>query len=146
MTFTVTSSDEEIATVFASSNKLLVQPLSVGDASFDFIVTDAEGASLTKSIEVKVNVILGIDENGSQGVSVYPNPVEKFAHISLTEEWTGEVEFQVIDLSGRQHLMQKADMRASREITINVSKLTKGFYILKAVSNEKNTTVKLIKE
>jgi hypothetical protein len=144
--FTVTSSNSELATVYASTNQFLVRPMAPGETTLEFTVTDSEGGVTSKSIRVKVNIVLGVDEDPNHGVLIYPNPVQKVANVSLTTEWNGEVVFEIVDLSGRQHITQVADTRVSRDISINVTKLTKGFYILHAVSGEQRTSMKLIKE
>ena len=143
--FSVTSSDIELVDVFSSKGQFLVKPLSAGEARLAFIVTDSFGAASKDTVTVTVNNVLGIEEaNG--GLKVFPNPVQHTAQVILGHEWKGNVTISVTDAAGRNHLIHNAEASDSRGIHLDVSALTKGFYILKVMSADKQQSVKLIKE
>lgn len=74
------------------------------------------------------------EPNSTINLSVYPNPIEDVLHVK------GEYQFiEIFDVNGRLVLT------ANGQATINVSELTKGFYILKATNKNKVGTCKIVK-
>ena len=145
-TFTVTSSNTNAVTVFASQDQFLIQPKVIGQTELAFAVTDSHGAVTYDTIQVNVNVVLSAEDGFvNNGVGVYPNPAEDVTNITFSYDWTGEVSLEIIDASGKQHLTRQLDA-TQREVEVNVSALKPGFYIVKASSNGKNATIKLIKK
>jgi hypothetical protein len=82
----------------------------------------------------------------NNGLGMYPNPTIDQTMVTVTNDWTGEVIVTVLDVNGKQYLTQHLDTDIAREIKVDVSKLTKGIYMLRAVSNSKQATIKLIKK
>ncbi len=146
VTFSVVSGDIGIADVFASSNQFMVRPVAMGETTLVFTITDSHGAVLHDTISVVVNNILGLEEEVSSSVKVYPNPVQQFAKIFLSYEWKGTVKLEIVDATGRQHLVQEVNATTSHDIQLNVSNLQKGFYVLRAASADKKVSIKLIKD
>ncbi|MEO7988721.1 MAG: S8 family serine peptidase [Chryseolinea sp.] len=146
VTFNVVSGNIGIADVFASTNHFMVRPIAMGETTLAFAITDSHGAVLYDTITVVVNNILGLEEEASSSVKVYPNPVQQFAKIFLSYEWKGAVKLEIVDAAGRQHLVQEVDATTSHDIQLNVSNLQKGFYVLRAASADKKVSVKLIKD
>jgi hypothetical protein len=63
----------------------------------------------------------------------------------LTNDWTGEVNLIILDAMGRQYATHQ--MHAGvRESKLDVSKLSKGIYIIRAVSNTRQGNIKFIKK
>lgn len=78
--------------------------------------------------------------NGQDAISVYPNPVKDFAFISFKEDVNARVE--VYSLSGI--LVKAESINGSSQI--DLSKLSRGNYILKVVSGKNKYVVKFVKE
>jgi hypothetical protein len=146
ITFSVTSGNIAVADVFASSNQFMVRPVTMGATKLAFTITDNHGAVLHDTINVVVNNILAVEKDANSGVKVYPNPVQQFAKVFLSYDWKGAVQLEIIDATGKQHLVQEVDATSSHDIQLNVSSLPKGFYVLRATSSNKNVSIKLIKE
>jgi hypothetical protein len=146
VTFSVVSGDAGIVDVFASSSQFMVRPMAIGETTLAFTITDSQGAVLHDTIKVVVNAILGLEEETNSSVKVYPNPVQQFAQIFLSYEWKGAVKLEIVDATGRQHLVQDVDATTVHDVQLNVSNLRKGFYVLRAASADKRVSVKLIKE
>lgn len=76
----------------------------------------------------------GIQENsGEFGMQVYPVPATETVTVEMTENQNQLLTLQVLDMAGRmvaQHTMQ------SRRQQLNVANLSKGVYILQAVSQQ----------
>lgn len=143
--FSVSSSDADLVDVFSSKGQFLIKPLSAGEAKLAFTATDALGAVTKDTITVTVNNVLGIEETNG-GLKVYPNPVLNTAQVILGSEWKGNVTVAITDAAGRIHLVQNAEANGERDIHLDVSSLTRGFYILKVKSADKQQSIKLIKE
>jgi len=146
-TFSLTNNNSTSVGVFASESEFLIRPISVGEAKLAFIVTDSHGAITKDTITAKVDVVLGAEEGMvNNGLGVYPNPAVDQATITVTNDWTGNVDIAVLDVNGKQYLTHHLDTMNAREITVDVSKLTKGIYMLRAISKTKQATIKLIKK
>jgi subtilisin family serine protease len=146
-TFTVTSSKTNAVTVFASQDQFLIRPVAIDEAELFFAVTDSYGAVTYDTITVRVDVVLGAEQGFiNNGLGVYPNPAEDVTNITFSYDWTGLVELEIIDASGKQHFTKQLDTHTQHEIQLNVSALKPGFYILKASSNGKDAAIKLIKK
>ena len=143
--FEVTTGNREIADVFNAAEEFIVRPVAPGSTTLEFKVSDGIDETIY-NLDVDVNLVLGVDEHINQGVQVYPNPVGAVAKVALDEQWRGAVRFMITDLSGKQHIVRDMNVAGAETINLDVSTLTKGFYILKAASKGKQVSVKLIKE
>ena len=79
-------------------------------------------------------------ELSTRQVSVYPNPVEN-GILNLTSEGTGTLQVQIYDVTG--HLVQSFDTESSM-ISMDMSDLNKGFYLVKSTRNGSSSTNKVI--
>ena len=86
------------------------------------------------------NAFVGTEEFAELTLSVHPNPVIDKLHVSGATE---EGSFVVIDLSGRCWLAFKAT--ASHELSLDVSGLPKGVYLLLYRKKDGTSAVKFEK-
>ena len=71
-------------------------------------------------------------------VSVYPNPARKNLHISFQIETTNDFSFEITNLKGKRMLLKKSTtVLPGREITIDVSSLSSGLYLLSIIPSDK---------
>ena len=79
-------------------------------------------------------------------VSIFPNPVVNQATVSFELKESGNVSYQVFDMSGRMVMNQNMGRVAEGEhqITINAENLSAGSYILRLSQGAKNETVKFM--
>lgn len=90
------------------------------------------------------DTLLGINDfNNGLGLKLYPNPVEDFISIKLTNGGTS-IDFQVYDILGKQ--VTKGTSSLENEVTINVSTLENGLYILNITSGNQNEVKRFIKQ
>jgi subtilisin family serine protease len=142
ISFNVASSNNELLEVFASADKFLLKPLSAGELTLTFHVTDANNATTIKTIQVTVNVVLGITENvNAYAMRVYPNPAEEQVTVHFANDWRGAKEIQITDMSGR---VKKTTRCNNDSCVIDLSELSAGLYILHASSGSEKNTTKLI--
>jgi Secretion system C-terminal sorting domain len=145
-TFTLTSNNPEAIIVFASENQFLIKPMAVGESKLAFAVKDSHGSTTYDTLSVSVDVVLAVEEPLNYGLSVYPNPAKDFVTITIPNDWTGDVTFALTDATGKQHLSKQIAIASERKTIVDISGLSKGIYILKAASNAKQSTVKVIKK
>jgi len=74
---------------------------------------------------------------------VYPNPSNGVYNVRINQ-YTGKVNFQVIDINGRT-VYNQTDERFNIERTLNLSSFQAGVYILKVSGDNVNYTQKLVK-
>ncbi|MDR2236583.1 MAG: T9SS type A sorting domain-containing protein [Chryseobacterium sp.] len=78
-------------------------------------------------------------------VKVYPNPAANVLHISM-KNITENVEFCILDTTGRIIRSQKTDSTTRADQKISLDGLTSGTYILNIKGNTINYTTKFIKK
>jgi subtilisin family serine protease len=143
--FEVSSADPAMVEVFASSDKFLIKTQAGGETELNFKVTDSQGAAFTKSVIVKVNLVLGLEPENNKFV-VYPNPVVSKADVILDASWRGEISLMLFDLAGRTHLFHSTFVSGTKAIELDLSRLTKGLYILGISSKDQKSFIKLLKD
>ena len=91
----------------------------------------------------------GVTENPTAdnvNVNMYPNPVRSQATVSFELKNSGNVSYQVFDMTGRMVMNQNMGRMSegSHQITINAENLSTGSYILRLSQGAKNETVKFM--
>ena len=76
--------------------------------------------------------------------SISPNPFSTTVTISITENISSDLHVSLCDLTGRTVFVNTFE--PSQEITLNLSSLVQGLYIIKVSTNEKSFGSKLIKK
>ncbi|AUC83451.1 HYR domain-containing protein [Lacinutrix sp. Bg11-31] len=118
----------------------------IGTTTNTFVVTDVSGNSVTCSFDVIVNEVLSVDSfNLETSISMSPNP----ARNTLTIGNSSNVKLEnalVFDINGR--LIKSFNFNEVDEtVSLNVSILKSGLYLIKITNNEGNSIIKkFIKE
>ena len=91
----------------------------------------------------------GVTENPSVAnvnVSLYPNPVSSQATLSFELKESGNVSYQVFDMTGRMVMNQNMGRmnQGSHQVSVNAENLSSGSYILRLSQGAKNETVKFM--
>jgi dienelactone hydrolase len=85
--------------------------------------------------------------NGKQDFSIYPNPVYNDVQLNISAVNAAKVRLSVIDNKGAVVFQQQENILTGvNQLSINLSSLSKGAYILNAQWNGESKTVKLIKQ
>jgi hypothetical protein len=87
---------------------------------------DAHGCSAIDSLEVSI-LFVGIDEDGSEGILIYPNPSIDVIHVRLPEGLSCDA-LELYDLQGRL-LMHQQTLQGTH--TLDVSDLSAGSYLMR---------------
>jgi hypothetical protein len=111
-----------------------------------FVKTDTNGFALPNCADTLYHIGLEEYYNASNSITIktYPNPTKDFINIEFDKTLTGENEISIIDITGRT--IVKETFSGQKIIRINLSSITKGIYIVKVITNDKQmTSCKLLK-
>lgn len=89
-----------------------------------------------------------IGQQNDQVVKIvtYPNPVSNELRITVPANWQGKkISYEVLNNSG-QSVIRTENGAASQTETVNMSKLTVGFYVVKVTCNGETAQQKVIKQ
>ncbi len=149
MTYSVVSSDEEIAEVYGSDDKFVVRTMAMGEASLILTATDVYGATTIEEVAVNVSaLVLGTsDDLTNAKLKVYPNPTVSTVNVSIHEEWSGLVQVQVLDLAGRVYQEEEFNVGMNDGLLeVDMSKLNPGLYLLKVSNGSDSDHITIIKQ
>jgi hypothetical protein len=126
------------------------RPLNVGDNLFTITVTAEDGVT-TQNYTVTVNrAPLGIFENETANVRVYPNPTSGELHITISDYSISDYSISDIVIFNMMGQIQKIDYRKSEigqsEIDINIAHLPNGVYLLRITTEQGIVAKKVIKQ
>ncbi len=76
-------------------------------------------------------------------IKVYPNPAKESLTISFSENLKNNTKIEIIDLLGRISISEIFNNHLNNEIKIDVSKLAKGNYFIKIISDDEFVTKKI---
>ena len=110
--------------------------------------TEQDGDEI--NINIKINVQSTVSINSLQNVnsitSIYPNPFTDYIYINIENNITGKILVNIINIDGKkvyeQHLINNDNSQIKLD---NLSKLPKGNYILKIVSEDRIHSKQMLK-
>jgi uncharacterized repeat protein (TIGR01451 family) len=107
-----------------------------------YIYFDFNEAIETNTVVTSFQNPLNLSEQNDFETNLFPNP----ANDVLTVTWNTESKverIEIFDISGR--LLHKSTVNTSSQSTVDISNLANGIYLLKATSNELNSSTIFIK-
>ena len=116
-------------------------PTSTG--SYAVVITLNSVSDTSASINITLTGINKITNNNV--ISVYPNPASDQLNILLNENFVNNIIVSLSDISGKELLYQAIENKGS-VISINISELKSGIYLLKVNFNDKTSVVKFVKK
>ncbi len=146
LSFVSAMSNPEVATVFGSASSFIIKPLMIGTSELNVVVTDTYGASLSKTLTITVDKVLGFEDSMFKGVKAYPNPMENTLTVTMSSEWNGVTDIHLMDVTGKKLITNQVDMQRSREVQLKVGHLQTGVYILQVVGPTGRSVIKVVKE
>ena len=84
--------------------------------------------------------VTSVDENGVNGMMIYPNPANDFVKVSIVNSQQSTV--RIYNTLGM--LIEEIEM-TSNEIEINISRYTQGIYFFNVETENGNVTKKVVK-
>ena len=90
---------------------------------------------------------VGVRMDGIESLEIYPNPATNELNIRLDDAMTGDIQYKIVSIEGRQAVNGTIDSsNGFREFKINTNELLPGYYFLKVESNEKVYVSKFVKQ
>ena len=99
---------------------------------------------VTNTAQTPIIMITNIEEQKSEELSFYPNPVKTNLNIDLTKFKSGDVNVEIINGIGQ--VVKKNKVQSGIVSMVDLSILAKGIYIVKLSNNEICKSKKIIKE
>ncbi|HOZ40590.1 MAG TPA: FG-GAP-like repeat-containing protein [Flavobacteriales bacterium] len=85
----------------------------------------------------------GLEANASNGFSIWPNPADDVLTVSVGDT-EGTVELELYDIAGRSVLAQRQGLNSKAPVTMNVSTLSAGEYLLRVRHSEGSTAHRVV--
>lgn len=90
--------------------------------------------------------ILPILKDGEINYRIFPNPATDEIQMSYLSENSGQLRVEIIDLQGKiLHQEMILTQNGTNTATINISRLRRGLYMCRILSDNKSKTIKFIK-
>jgi len=84
----------------------------------------------------------GVDENGLNITSAYPNPTSGELNINLENSY-GQIDIKVLDMAGKQVISEAITNQS--ELKLDLNNLTQGIYFVKVSADGKSSVIKVVK-
>lgn len=91
----------------------------------------------------KIKVVKDFKSTNDLAATVYPNPFEQSVSISFSDTVEKDISVQVFDVSGK--LIYSKTFIPAQSIKLNLDAISSGTYLLKASSNKKLFSAKILK-
>jgi hypothetical protein len=135
-----------VSYVWTSTSGSVMQgsPININPTSttvYTVTGTNANGCSNKSTITQNVSDCLGLKENKSGSVRIYPNPTTGEFTVELNN--TSEKIVEVMDLTGR---IISSSTGSQESVTVNIANLANGIYYVKIQSSNTVDVVKIVKQ
>ncbi|MGB1206626.1 MAG: M12 family metallo-peptidase [Chitinophagales bacterium] len=84
------------------------------------------------------------DANSVLSMNIYPNPTKNTVNLSYSNPTENEVTIRIVDVVGRQVLVQQHTSSIENRLTLDISTLEKGYYFVEIDNGEANAIEKLM--
>ncbi|OUL60565.1 glycoside hydrolase [Flavobacterium sp. AJR] len=111
---------------------------------YGYSLFEIEAYGSASTAKMSAAVTNSIPEEETTGLNIYPNPASSYIQVSSSGKLDNKM-ITVYDLSGNPVLQNKVDAKANESV-IDISRLSKGIYILNFTSDQKSWNKKIIKE
>lgn len=115
--------------------------IPVGVTTIIWTVSDEAGNSASCSFDVTVESSVGIQDQASKGIAIYPNPAGNFLNIQSPDLKTNKL--IISDITGKV-IIRKNDMKQFE--TIDLSGVEQGVYVIHIYTDNELLTKKMVKE
>ncbi|MEI6821338.1 MAG: choice-of-anchor J domain-containing protein [Bacteroidota bacterium] len=119
-----------------------ITPTTTGNYTFGFHSYSDALQYLTFVDDVSLALANGIDENTNNAFNVYPNPTTGKFIIKLNDNNKGIAEISITNIIGQEVYRTKTNQQY---INIDLEGLTKGMYLIKITSDNKQSVKKITK-
>ena len=138
--------DEELISVFASGNNIIIYGNTQGSTMLAVTATDPNGATADAIIMVDVTAVSGIENISINAqVGIYPNPVVETLYVTCDFNCQG-ANFCIYGENGAVVYNETQETIAGVAKAINVANLPDGLYILKVTTDQGVATYPVVKK
>jgi len=110
----------------------------------ELLVEDFRQRNIHRYNSMDVNSIQKIANNYQY--AIYPNPIKQGVHIQINEYKENSITIDLYDINGKKILSRHYTPNSKNfKVSMNLSKLAKGVYIIKIISLDEIQTTKVIK-
>ena len=146
MTYAVSVDRQDVAEVYRAETSAIFIGKAAGTATATVTATDAQGATASVELPIVVTETSGVtDITALQGVGVYPNPVAETLYVTMSEA-PATLSYSIVALSGATVLKSEDAAMAGGKLSIDVSALPAGYYVLRLTADGKGVTLPVIKK
>ncbi len=112
---------------------------------------DDDGYTFVKAFSIEILDVqepLSTEELDKLGIVVYPNPFGSNVHLEMINDYIGDIQITVSDVSGKSILLSKDYQKSVRQTKsmLNLEKLQSGIYLLNIKMGQEVFSGRLIKE
>jgi subtilisin family serine protease len=145
-TYTVSSSNDSVLTVFASANKFIIKTAENGEAVMTFTLTDKFGAVKKIDMTVKVDLISGLEDLDILfSITAYPNPTSGIIRVNVKGEISSTYSLRLVNSLGVP-LISKEECDPTQETVVDLSTLPTGVYLLEVTDRRGKSMRRIVKE
>lgn len=142
LSFSVTSSNENIATISITANMLTINEVNTGTTTIILTADDLNGGTAKDTFSVTVNEIVGLQQNDFEALTIYPNPTDGKLQLNVGEVITGRI--QLRDVLGK--IIFEQTLHKQQQVFFVIT-APQGMYLLSIESqNGKRTAIPVIKQ
>jgi hypothetical protein len=134
--------------VSTANLSLSAVPLSMDDYYYRCIVSGNCSPADTSNEAVLSITATGIEEVGLNSIQIYPNPVANTLTLELTNADCKQLNISVYDVLGKQQQEWEENSltQGHQQLSMDVSRLSKGVYYLRIILDEEVRDFRFIKE
>lgn len=145
LTYDVINRDEKIIkTSIENNSQLVLVPLAGGNGTISVTATDLNGEQVISTF--KVEVVGTVPPMDSDGLTVYPSPVETTLTLSIVAWSNNTTTALVYDSASRKVMEEKVIFDASGRGMLGVDKLAPGVYTIMLKKEGENLKVNFVKK
>ncbi|QOI96041.1 MAG: S8 family serine peptidase [Flammeovirgaceae bacterium] len=149
LTFSVSSSLPQFATVSMTGSTLTINPRLSGTTKITITATDNYNASTVIQFDAIVDRVTGIEtDNQTTPLEVYPNPFDEKFTVRYTTHNPGNASVLVMDITGRVvYRAQFEESFGENSLELDGNNLKSGLYTFLLLQNKKTpSTKRLVKK
>lgn len=128
-----------------TSMTLIETYYAIGAYDYELIAQGTQGCIDTAFHQIRVMNITDLSVEDFEKFSIYPNPVDDLLTIDLGRHISSDIEFEVIDTSGKI-IKQFTISRESINYQLSFTSLKKGVYFLRSLNLPIPITAKILKQ
>ncbi|WP_430812420.1 MULTISPECIES: S8 family serine peptidase [unclassified Carboxylicivirga] len=146
LSFEMSHTDNNVVEVFVAGNKMMLNPVGIGESVVTLTATDPNGAAATLEFTVTVRNRTGLDANEKGKWMLYPNPATTHVTVSWGNDVQSDVQVRLLTVGGTVIANEVVNAAEHSQYDLKLNKLTPGVYFVELIEDEQSFVYKLIKK